>query len=140
MVKSLRLTEEQLRDIQARARARGAVSEHKVALKCEVPQRKAKYKNEKTAVDGEVFHSKSEAARYQELKLQEHAGEIVDLKRQVSFDLIVNEMLVCRYVCDFQYTTKNGRVVEDTKGHCTAVYVIKRKLMKACRGIEVLET
>jgi hypothetical protein len=140
-MRALRLTEEQLREIKARTCAKGAVvRENHIAHKNELPPKKSKYRNQKTEVEGELFDSKREAERYRELRLMEKAGEIVDLKRQVSFDLIVNEMLVCRYRCDFEYTTKKGRVVEDSKGHSTKDYVIKRKLMLACRGIRVLET
>jgi uncharacterized protein DUF1064 len=135
---ALRLTEKQLREIQARTNARGSTGiKHSIATRGEAP---SKYRNQKTEVDGEVFDSKREAERYRELRLMEKAGEISDLKRQVSFDLIVNEMLVCRYVADATYLKDNRLVVIDVKGYATELYKLKKKLMLACRGIRVLET
>jgi len=48
-----------------------------------------------------------------------------------------------RYKADFTYfdDTKGGAfVVEDTKGFRTEGYKLKRHMMKAVHGIEVLET
>lgn len=104
--------------------------------------RKNKFGSVKTEVDGITFHSKKEARRYKELKLLEAAGQIANLRLQVSHDLIVNGIQVCRYRADFVYTDKrNGReITEDSKGYQTPEYVIKRNLMKACLGVEILET
>jgi len=90
--------------------------------------------------DGIVFASRGEMLRYQELRLLEKTAWIRDLRRQVSYDLTVNGQLVARYVADFTYWEDNRWVVEDAKGYETEVYRIKKKLMKACHGIEVLET
>ena len=40
-----------------------------------------KYGNTRVSVDGMPFDSKREAARWQELRLMERAGEISDLRR-----------------------------------------------------------
>lgn len=47
-----------------------------------------------------------------------------------------------RYVADFVYwhNQKGCQVVEDSKGHLTDVYRIKRHLMATVHGIEILET
>ena len=47
-----------------------------------------KYKAKKVEINGEVFDSKKEANRYQELLLLQRAGKIRDLQRQVKFELI----------------------------------------------------
>lgn len=106
-----------------------------------------KYGNKKTELFGIVFDSKREAERWWELVMMERAGEIVDLRRQVSFDLIPE----CRtrsgrivrgtkYVADFVYRDKEGRtVVEDAKGYKTKEYQIKKKLMLWVQGIEIQE-
>lgn len=72
----------------------------------------------------------------------EMAGEIKNLELQTRYPLRVNGVLVCTYVPDFEYDdVSTGRhVVEDTKGTVTREYRIKRKLMKAVHGVEVLET
>jgi hypothetical protein len=80
--------------------------------------------------------------RWQELQLLERAEKITGLRRQVSFDLTVNGVLICRYVADFVYWEGKPMrvVVEDAKGYATEVYRLKRKLMLACHKIEILET
>ena len=47
-----------------------------------------KYRNRTTVIEGDVFDSKKEAARYAELSLLQRAGRISDLRRQVKFVLI----------------------------------------------------
>jgi uncharacterized protein YukJ len=92
--------------------------------------------------DGIRFASKKEMYRYNELQLLVKAGEIGDLKLQVKYPLVVNGIKICDYFCDFQYldyrTMKT--ITEDAKGVKTPVYRLKCKLMKACRGIDILET
>ncbi len=101
---------------------------------------RSKYHAIRTEVDGITFASKAEAHRYQELRLLEVAGEISDLERQVAFHLWVGDEHICKYVADFRYVRGGETVVEDVKGVRTAAYVLKRKLMKACHGIDLLET
>lgn len=100
-------------------------------------------------VDNIRFDSKREAARYKELKLLERAGQIRNLALQVPYDLVVNGQKVGRYVADFRYRRVSPPksdwdyrhpVVEDVKGMKTPVYNLKKKLMKALHGIEILET
>lgn len=113
-----------------------------------------KYRNEPIVVDGIRFDSKKEAARWQELKLMERAGEISELRRQVQIRLDVGGGHICTYVADFQYQEKltDGtwntdatwrNVVEDVKSQATRklpAYRIKKKLVKALFGIEIRET
>lgn len=101
-----------------------------------------KYRNKPIQVDGIRFASKAEAKRYGELTLLEKAGEIADLKVHPSFYLTVNGIEVCKYVADFAYWVVPGNrkyVVEDVKGVRTRDFVIKKKLMLACLGINVEE-
>ena len=101
--------------------------------------RRFKYRNKPTEVDGHRFASKLEAARYQELRLMERAGEISGLTLQPRFKLIVGDTLICTYVADFHYLdAKTQQVVtEDVKGMLTPEFKLKAKLMKACLGIDV---
>lgn len=110
---------------------------------------RSKYRAKKTVVGDITFDSRAEAERYGVLVMLEKAGEISDLKRQVAFILEVNGTKICTYRCDFTYRLKgrsvNGvaqqaLIVEDVKGFRTRDYVLKRKLMKACYGIDILET
>lgn len=103
-----------------------------------------KFGAKKTVLDGITFASRAEAQRYTHLKLLERIGEISELELQPSFDLVVNGHKVCRYIADFRYRViATGEiVVEDVKSSPTRTpeYRIKRKLMAAVHGIEVLET
>ena len=114
-----------------------------------------------TEVDGHKFPSLAEAERYGQLKMMERAGEVRNLKLQPAFDLKVNGMAVCRYRGDFQYERLAGKrreiymvgsetmpgpvtedwqiVVEDVKGVRTSVYLLKKRLMLAIHGIQIVE-
>lgn len=105
-------------------------------------QRRAKYGNVRTTIDGISFASKREAERYGQLKILERAGEVRNLRLQVPFPLRVAGELVCTYVADFAYEDRRlgwTEVVEDAKGVRTREYAIKRKLMRAVHGVEIRE-
>tara|TARA_Y100000310_G_scaffold185589_1_gene185688 strand:+ start:512 stop:823 length:312 start_codon:yes stop_codon:yes gene_type:complete len=101
-----------------------------------------KYHATPTTVDGHRFASKREAKRYGELKLMVRTNEIEGLRLQPPYEIKINGMKVCKYIADFTYTdrTTGEAIVEDVKGVRTPLYNLKRKLMKAVHGIEVLET
>lgn len=117
-----------------------------------------KYQAQKCEFNGEKFDSRKELQRWLELRLLERSGEIIDLRRQVKFELIpaqrepdtygkrggvIKGKVIehgVNYVADFVYKDKQGNtVVEDTKGMRTKEYVIKRKLMLYFRGIRIRE-
>ncbi len=86
-------------------------------------------------VDGIRFDSKAEMQRWFELQLLQHAGEISDLARQPSFQLVDpftdaqgRRHRGVRYVADFMYSEGGRVVVEDVKGVRTQAYAIKRQL------------
>jgi hypothetical protein len=100
-----------------------------------------KYRNEPKEVDGITFDSTKEAERYMVLKNLEQVGEISNLILQHVFPIIIKGQKICEYIADFTYLDKAGKqIVEDTKGMKTDVYRMKKKLMKAVNGIEILET
>jgi hypothetical protein len=103
-------------------------------------KKRNKYGNTFTWVDGIRFHSKKEAARYEVLRAEEAANLILHLKLQPSFPIRIGGYLICRYIADFQYVRDGVTIVEDVKGRLTDVYKLKRKLMKACYNIDILET
>lgn len=132
----LRMTPEAF--AQHQARAKGQTREELDAL---VAGKKNKYGNTKVMLDGMRFDSKREADRYLELKLLRDAGEITGLRIQPHLPCDVNGMHVCTYIADFAYTKRNDsrETFEDAKGHRTALYILKKKLVKACHGIDVEE-
>lgn len=108
----------------------------------------SKYNNKKTIIDGQVFDSRKEAKRYQELLFLERAGAIKNLSRQVKFVLIPSQRdevtgkvveRECSYRADFEYTEDGKTVVEDVKGFRTKEYVLKRKMMLWKYGIRIRE-
>ena len=110
-----------------------------------------KYRNTKTAVAGVTFDSRREAARWQELKLLERAGQICELRRQVPFELVKGVKFAgaararpaIRYFADFVYQERGQQVIEDIKSQATAdlpAFKIKRHLMLALLGLEVRVT
>ena len=104
-------------------------------------RQKGKYNNRWTEVDGLKFQSQREAARWVLLRARQEKGEIRELERQVPLRLEVNGVLVARYYADFRYRLSTGEVItEDVKGQKTDVYRLKKKLVKACLGITILET
>ena len=124
---------------------------------------KSKYYNIKTKTsDGIVFDSVKEARRWEQLLLLQKAGKIVELQRQVKYELIPAQYesyeryskkgerlkdgrrLIERkveYVADFVYRdAETGElIVEDTKGVRTKDYILKRKLMLAVHSIRIKE-
>ena len=106
-----------------------------------------KYGNHKVIVDGEkVADSKHEFNRLTELQVLVRVGEIKDLQVQVRYNLIPAQKICglkvrgTDYIADFVYWTNDDKFVcEDAKGHKTADYIIKRKLMKLIHNIDVVE-
>lgn len=107
----------------------------------------SKYNSKKTVIDGQVFDSKKEANRYQELLLLEKAGVIKNLTRQVKFVLIPSQRdengkvieRECSYKADFMYEEGIKTVVEVVKGYRTKEYIIKRKILLWQYGIRIRE-
>ena len=93
----------------------------------------------KRTFDGVVYDSKLEKDWMVKLKLLERAGQISDLRTQVSFPIILNDVLVCQYIADFVYSENGSDVVADAKGMLTKEYILKKKLMKAVYGIDIKE-
>lgn len=108
-----------------------------------------KYHNRRITTSDGTFDSLKEYRRWQELKILQKAGEISDLRRQVTFVLIPNqrdertgELLerAVKYIADFVYNVDGFTVVEDTKGGVkTKDYVIKRKLLLERFGLRIQE-
>ena len=106
-----------------------------------------KYHNRKIVREGETYDSVKEYRRAKELELLEKSGVIKDLKRQVRFEIIPSQRgddgkvveRAVTYVADFVYFEGDELVVEDTMGFHTKDYIIKRKLMRYLRGINIRE-
>ena len=109
-----------------------------------------KYGAKKTMVDGIMFDSQKEAMRYLELTKLQKDGVISGLVTQQVFVLAKGVKFsgekrakpALRYISDFVYSNpRTGAVVvEDCKGMKTPAFNIKRHLMLALLGIDVVLT
>jgi hypothetical protein len=118
----------------------GKIRDFKVMEK-KPEQKKAKYGNQKTDVNGITLASKKEAKRYKELNLLLKAGKIGMLARQVEYELNVGGSHSLKYLADFVYIDRETgeTIVEDVKGTRTPTYKKKRRLMKKLFNIEIKE-
>lgn len=93
-----------------------------------------KFRSKRTEVDGIVFASKAEAARYCQLM------ELVRLKKIQNLECQPVFRFACgaKYIADFQYDSNGKKVVEDVKGFCTAVFNLKRRLLRHEYGFDVV--
>lgn len=108
--------------------------------RCQEPSGKNKYRAQPNVdAEGNRFDSKAERARYEALKLLQKAGEISNLTLHPSWELEVNGVKIGGYTADASYMMDGRLVVEDTKGVRTRDYILRKKLMLACHGIEVQE-
>lgn len=145
MSRAMRLTESQVIDLGARValnrdQAYAARREKKAAA----PQRQ-KYANQPTTVGGIEFDSKAEARYWLLLQARLEAGEISNLRRQVVYELAPAVVILgrkrppLRYIADFVWEEGGKTIVADTKGAVPDAYRIKRHLMKAVHGIDIME-
>ena len=105
-------------------------------------KKSSKFGAKKTIVDGITFDSKWESERYGQLKAMERGGIVTDLELQVKYDIVINDIKICKYIADFVYKEEspNGEIkeiVEDAKGFETPEFKLKKKLMKAVHGIDI---
>ena len=99
-----------------------------------------KFRNEPVIVDGRRYASKREAAYCEDLIRLEKAGRIGGLELQKRFPILApNGEVICVYVADAAFWDHDqGRFrVIDVKGVVTPEFKLKRKMMRALKGIEV---
>lgn len=92
---------------------------------------------------GALHHSGMESRRCDELHLMQQGELIEELEAhpQPRLDLTVNDVHICDYLADFRYRDRESGelVVEDVKGHATAEYKLKARLVRALYGIDIRE-
>lgn len=92
--------------------------------------------------DGRKFDSHVEAAYYNRCLILKQAGEILHIELKVMYELTVNGYFICNYELDFRVTYADGRIeYVDTKSKetLTPLYKMKKALMKAIHGIDLIE-
>ena len=108
---------------------------------------RSKYGAKKTVVDNITFDSAKEANRYGILKMMLNAGKIRDLECQPVFSLDIGtsddtSVHVGEYRGDFRYYDHTrGCIIEDVKSKATAtpLYKLKKRLVEALYGVEIVE-
>ena len=105
-------------------------------------KKSSKFGAKKTVVDGITFDSKWESERYGQLKAMERGGIVTDLELQVKYDIVINDIKICKYIADFVYKEESPdgeirEIVEDAKGFETPEFKLKKKLMKAVHNIDI---
>lgn len=107
-------------------------------------RRYSKYHNTRTEYNGRVFASKHEAHWAGQLDLMRFAknpkDKVTGVEYQFRMPLMVNGQKIADYFADFRVTFADGRVeIWDAKGMRTDVYKLKKKLVKAIHGCEIVE-
>lgn len=107
----------------------------------------SKLGNKALTIGCEKYRSQREAKRHQQLLVLQRAGLLENLRREVPFILAPSVRYAgkratpaLRYFADFVYTRDGAQVVEDCKGFRTYHYKLKKHLMLAVHGVEILET
>ena len=112
------------------------VGQERAAELLRTKPRTSKHKNVRTMSGGIKFHSKLEAAYFEQLQQRQLARDIRWFCRQPRFVLPGG----VEYLADFIVVENDGRVrVIDCKGQRTYVYSVKAKQVKAIYGIEIEE-
>ena len=121
------------------SRRQTAQAARSVVQSAEKPMKRSKYGNQRTEEDGMLFDSKHEATVWRRLRAELTAGAYKGVARQVSFALPGG----VTYVADFVTLNLDGTyTVLDAKSSATrenAVYKLKKKQMKNCLGLEIVE-
>jgi hypothetical protein len=105
-------------------------------------KKNSKHHNKKITIDGYVFDSGGEGQRYMDLKFQQRAGLIRDLKVHPRFYFYVGCLRIFSYYADYKYfEVRAGQwIVEDYKGQRLPIYRLKKKLIEAQHKIRIVET
>lgn len=100
-----------------------------------------KYNAVKVTTPEGTFDSKGEYAYWCKLKLMQRSGLIKELKRQVRFVFVVNDVKIGHYTCDFMFydnELKKERVLDFKGAYRLPPDVPMRiKLVKALHGYDV---
>lgn len=95
-----------------------------------------KFSAQMTERDGLKFRSKKEARFYDDLKLQQLAGDVMFFLRQPKFDLPGR----VTYSADFIVFYSDGDCkIIDVKGFKTKDYIMKKKQVESLYPVEIVE-
>ena len=99
--------------------------------------RKRKFGNKIVETEDGKFNSKIEHRRWLVLKKAQADGLIYGLEREVEFSMDIGTDTICKYYADTTYMKDGEFIVEDVKGVRTAVFNLKRKMLRIFYGLEI---
>jgi len=107
-------------------------------------KRPSKYGNTRSSYNGRVFASKHEASAAAQLDMLRFAKDpkqrVGSVEYQYRMPIVVNGVKICDYIADFFVKFADGHIeVQDAKGFRTDVYKLKKKMVKAVYGYDIVE-
>lgn len=100
-----------------------------------------KYSNTKVEYRGIQFDSKWELECYQHLLWLEKAKYIHTIEVHKKYEIIHNDILICKINLDFTFSVKDEIFVADAKSPFTAKkykFTLQKKMMRAFYGMDVI--
>ena len=102
--------------------------------------KKSKYKSVKCEHLGVKLDSLKEKRQYIKYLHQQSIGEILSIKLQPRFDIIINGKFCGFYKADFEIELPDKSIqIIDVKGMKTIVYKLKKKIIEAMYNIKIIE-
>jgi len=90
--------------------------------------------------DGTWSDSLREARFDAQIMLLQHDPKTARVVRKEKFPIVVNGEKICTFVSDWFVEKKTGeKIVYDAKGVKTPIYKLKKKLVKALYGLDIVE-
>ena len=101
-----------------------------------------KYRARRTRRGANVYDSAKEAGRGAALILEERAGLIESLRRQVKIEIVIDGVCVLTYKADYVYKEVSSQeiVIEDPKGARTRLYELKKGMIEALSPMKIRES
>jgi hypothetical protein len=129
------MTREEIENLPDPAMRNAALKQLGWLPKSTAPRRN-KYGAKPVHIDGHRFDSQAEAKYYLRLLLMVKVEQVTYFLRQVPFHLPGG----IRYLVDFQVFYTDGRIEYiDVKGHRTAMFVVKKKMVEAHYPVKIKE-
>lgn len=105
------------------------------------PSANNKYGARRTRKGQNIYDSAKEADRGTVLLLEQRAGRITDLRRQVTIEIVIDGVCVLTYKADFVYREEDSGqiIIEDPKGARTPLYRLKKSLIESLSPLRIRE-
>lgn len=103
-----------------------------------------KHNNKPITYNGIWYQSTKEGKYAMNLDLKVKAAMIKSWTRQIPFDIVVNGIHICKYICDFRVVNNDDSIEfidikGNKKGGVYRMFSIKKALVKALHNIDIIE-